>query len=78
MPKNPLSLDARKQGGRIAINFDLASSKFLICCTLRVYTYVNRIYALNELIRYPYTSFKRLMAEIAYRSVHKFWRHMYI
>ena len=73
MPKHPSSLDARKQGGRIAISLDLAPfPKFLICCTLRVYTHVNRIYALNELIRYPYTSFKRLMAEIAYRSVHKF------
>jgi len=72
MPKNPLSLDARKQGGRIATSLALAFPKFLICCTLRVYTDVNRTYALNELIRHPYTSFKRLMAEIAYRSVHKF------
>jgi len=78
MPKNPLSFDARKQGGRIATSLDLALPKFLICCTLRVYTHVNRIYALNDLIRYPYMSFKRLMAEIAYRSVHKFWRHKYI
>jgi len=72
MPKHPLSLDARKQGGRIAISLDLALPEFLTCCTLRVYTYVNRIYALIDLIGYPYMSFQRLMAEIAYRSVHKF------
>jgi len=73
MPKYPLSLDARKQGGRIATSLDLALSKIshLLYIT-RTYTYVNRIYELIDLIGYPYMTFKRLMTEIAYRSVHKF------
>jgi len=38
MPKNPLSLDARKQGGRIAISLDLALSK------ISHLLYITRIY----------------------------------
>ena len=41
MPKHPLSLDARKQGGRIAISLDLALPKiFHLLYNTRIYTYM--------------------------------------
>jgi len=47
MPKNPLSLDARKQGGRIAISLDLALPKNFSFAVQYAYIhiYINCIYS---------------------------------